>query len=139
MSLKTLNAFFSKLCFQDFSRTTQPILMKFYTGLRDIIYKALNEGFFLISFFFSSKFAFFYKNVCQKSNFQLFFLRPSLLPLLKYVFFIFISDDPERSSADNAEAPFFRGTAGNGVVMTAILITFFENFTKCLLNIYLLN
>ncbi|XP_049302166.1 uncharacterized protein LOC125775553 [Bactrocera dorsalis] len=44
-----------------------------------------------------------------------------------------VRDDPERSSADNADAPFFRGTAGNGVVMTAILIFF---FLKMLQNVY---
>lgn len=46
------NVFFSKLCFQDFSKATPPISIKFETGLRDTIYKDSDEGLFSITTIF---------------------------------------------------------------------------------------
>ena len=107
-----------------FSKMVVRILANYSTDHDKILHwssryhlQGIERRIFLITSIFKKMTTNFHRNLhffiktSAKNPLFIFFLHPiaSLLSLLKHGFFIFISDDPERSSADNAEHLFSGG------------------------------
>ena len=134
--------FFSKLCFQ---RQLSRFFANYSTDLNEVLHRSLSynlQGIEQGIFFVQLQQL---RNKKRRELFtKLFIFFLSFVPYLvnglnSNTYFFFTSDNPVRNPAVNVEAPFFRGTAGNDVVMTEFWIFSFENFTKSLSNMYLRN